>query len=717
MWSDPQRIVALLREAGRPMKPKEIAAALRVPEGSHAELRDLLEQLDEDGVLHRVQRQRYTVSHAEPLREGRLQTTRGGAGFVIPADRTRDIYIAPDALGTAVDGDRVVVRLLRHTREERPEGRIVSVLERAHDTLVGTFHAPRPGASRRSARGSVSPQDRRLGRDVTVRPGTTHSAVDGDLVVVRIVDWGDDQYGPSGEVTEVLGQPGAPGVDSLAVIRAHHLPLSFPEEVEAAAEALRARGVTAADLDGREDLRDRLVFTIDPADARDHDDALSIDAGDDGWTVGIHIADVSHYVRENDVLDAEAARRGTSVYLVDRVVPMLPHALSSDLCSLLPDVDRLTLSLFVDVAGDGTPTGSRLVRGVIRSAHKLSYERAQEVLDGTAGVSADTDAALRELDRVAGLLRAARTARGSIDLDVPEARIHLDAGGEPVDVQKAARLSTHRLVEDLMLLANETIAARAEHAEVPFIYRIHERPDETRMTQLAELVGGLGYRLGGHGAPTPRDLQQLLEEAAGRPESALLSTVVLRSMKQARYAETNLGHFGLAARAYTHFTSPIRRYPDLVVHRLSSALFIDGVAPWLDAEQLGDSARQSSERERAATAAERDSRDLMKVRFMAQHLGAEFAGTIAGVTAFGFFVLIDEFFIEGLVHVSTLDDDFYRHIEEQHALVGERTGRRLRTGDRVEVRVAAVDTELRRIDFQLVSATRSQTRRRSGKPR
>ena len=708
---DPRTIVDFLREeAGRPLKPKDLAKALHVPEGEYAEFRELLQRLEDEGVLYRVQRQRYAAPERINLLVGRIQTTRGGAGFLIPEDRSRDVFISMQSLNTAIDGDKVVVRVESRARGDRPEGRVIRVLERARTTVVGTFHDVKPGRGRRASHGFVVPEDRKLPWDVFVAPGGGGSAAEGDLVVVRITDWGSGHRGPTGEVEEVLGRPGEPGVDVLAIMRAHELPTDFPADVEEAAEQLQARGVTDADRAGREDLRSAVVFTIDPADARDHDDALSIERQGDGWRVGIHIADVSHYVREGDVIDREAATRGTSVYLVDRVVPMLPHALSSDICSLVPDGDRLTLSLFVDLAADGSPTGSRLVRAVIRSRHKLSYEDAQAVLDEERSVDAETDAALRDLRDVARLLRQERSGRGSLDLDLPEARVILGDDGEPTDIQRVVRLETHRLIEDFMLLANETIARRAIDAGVPFIYRVHEPPDSGRMDQLRDFVATFGHRLGGRGgSPSPRDVQRLLAAAEGKPEAGLISTVVLRSMKQARYSEQSLGHFGLATSSYTHFTSPIRRYPDLIVHRLAAAIFIDGRAPWLDEERLADVARTSSERERIAVAAERDSKDLKKVEFMQRHLGSDFQGTISGVTAFGFFVLLDDFFVDGLVHVSSLDDDYYLFLEDQHALVGERTKRRFRTGDRVRVKVARVDLEERRIDFQLMDAPRQRS--------
>lgn len=682
--------------AGKPLDARDLAKGLRIPATQVAALREELAALEAQGVLYRVQGQRYAAPERINLAVGRISTTRRGSGFLIPDDDGPDIFIPPNELATANGGDRAVVRIESRKRGDRPEGRVIRILKRQRESIVGTFHA---GASARSAYGYVVPEDRRFRWDVMVPEGQTGGAEDGQVVVVRITDWGGPARSPAGEVAKVLGRIEDPGVDVLAIIHAHELATEFPPDVEAEAARIRTRGLSEEDLHGREDLRDRLVFTIDPADAKDHDDALSITGVDEGrWEVGVHIADVSHYVREGSPLDREAYARGTSTYLVDRVIPMLPHALSSDLCSLRPGEDRLALSLLLHVDGDGAVHAHRLVRSVIRSAHKLAYEVAQEILDGTHAIDEPTAAALRQLLAISRALRARRQARGSLDFDLPEARVVLDTSGEPTDIQRRERLEAHRLIEDFMLLANETIAQTAAQRRIPFLYRIHEKPDEAKLEQLREFAGSIGYRLG---KATPRDLQRLIAQSHQRPDGALLSTVVLRSMKQARYAAENLGHFGLAARHYTHFTSPIRRYPDLVVHRLSGRVFIDGVASGMTAEGLAEVAAQSSERERAAVAAERDSIDLKKVEFMQQHVGESFDGSIAGVTAFGMFVLLDDYFVEGLVHVSSLADDYYLFLEDQYALVGENTRRRFRLGDRVRVRVASVNIEERQIDFVL----------------
>ncbi len=698
----PERIVEYLRtEAGRPLKAKELARGLGVSTADYADFRALLARLEDQGTVYRVQRQRYAVPEKISLVVGRLQTIKSGAGFVVPEDGGPDLYISPEGLGSAVDGDRVVARVERRRRAQRREGRIIKVLERAREFIVGSYHPARNF-------GFVVPDERKLTRDVFIPPGLDGGASEGDVVVVRVTNWGDEYRGPAGEVHRVLGPASAAGVDVLAVIYGHGLPLDFPPEVIAEAEAVRDRGITAEDFAGRRDLRDRLIFTIDPADARDHDDALSVEpAGDGLWKVGVHIADVSAYVPDGSALDVEAMRRGTSIYLVDRVIPMLPEALSNELCSLKPDQDRLAVSVFITVDDEGEVRDSEVVRSVIRSRHRLSYDEAQAVLDNDASIDPETDESLRRLLELSRALRRKREKRGSLDFDLPEARVILNTRGEPTDIQRVLRLESHRLIEDFMLLANETIARTAVRAKIPFLFRIHERPDLDRMEQLREFVSSFGYRVGGRTEIRPKDLQRLLKQVRGRPEEGLISTVVLRSMKQARYSHENLGHFGLAATHYTHFTSPIRRYPDLVVHRLVKRAFIDGerIPEELNDEALPAVARLSSERERVAVEAERDSVALKKVEFMERHLGAVFEGTISGVVPFGFFVLLDDFFVEGLVHVSSLDDDYYVYLEEQFALVGEHRRRRFQLGGRVKVQVARVDRLERAIDFVLVDGS------------
>lgn len=684
----------LQSEARRPLKAKELAKAMDVAEADYAEFKDLLSRMVDDGVLYRAKSQRYALPEKINLATGPLQVIRSGAGFV-ETEEGPDIFIPPNAMDTAMDGDRVVARVERKRSGDRPEGRIIKVLERARTTVVGVYHPAK-------SYGFVVPEDQKLNKDVFVPPGQDGGAADGDVVVVRVTSWGDKQRGPAGEVETVLGKLGDAGVDVLAVAYGHELPLDFPPEVESEAARLKERGVQIPAKTERHDLRGQLIFTIDPADAKDHDDALSIQRGEDGlWHVGIHIADVSHYVEEGGQIDQEAFKRATSVYLVDRVIPMLPEALSNDLCSLRPHEDRFAMSLLLRMDEDANVRDYELVRSVIRSAHKLSYEDAQAVIEGSSSVSEEADQAIRDLTALGRKLRAKRGARGSIDFDLPEARVVLNTVGEPTDIQKVLRFEAHRLVEDFMILANETVDRAARERKLPFLRRVHENPDGDRLERLQTFLAGLGVRIPDD--PSPKDLQQAIAKFDGRPEESLVSTVVLRSMKRARYSEKPLGHFGLATDHYTHFTSPIRRYSDLVVHRLSGRAMVDGekLPEELRTQHLPAVARRTSERERVAVDAERDSVDLKKTEFMEQHVGDSFDGTIAGVTSFGIFVLLDRYFVEGLVHVSSLGDDYYVFLEDKFALVGENTKKQFRLGDRVRVRVASVNLEDRKIDFIL----------------
>jgi ribonuclease R len=696
---------ALKRSRRGPMKPKELARALDLPREEYRKFRELLRELEARGDLYRNRGNRYAVPGRIHLVVGELRVTRSGDAFLVPDEPGEtDVFVAARHQESAMDGDRVVVRVEGRPPGRNPVGRVVKILERARPTVVGRYHRSRKF-------GFIRPLDRRVSRDVLIPEGSEGEADEGDVVLVRITQFGSPTRNAVGEVDLVLGPLDQPGVDVLAILHGHGLPRAFPTEVEAEAaqaeERLREPGL-------REDHRELLVFTIDPADARDHDDALSIRSLGGGLhEVGIHIADVSHFVPEGSALDLEALKRGTSVYLVDQVVPMLPHGLSSHLCSLGAGEDRLALSLFVSLDGEGKIREHRMARTWIRSRHSLDYHRVQRVLEGEDTVDAETDAALAELNRLAGALRARRRARGSLDFDLPETRVVLDDEGIPMDIQRVVSLDSHRLIEDFMLLANEVVAREVVARELPIPYRVHEPPTSDRLEELREFLRPFGHVLP-QKRVKPRKLQQILDQVRGHPEETLISTVVLRSMNRARYASDNLGHFGLASDAYLHFTSPIRRYPDLVVHRVVTRVILEGAPPlerWTDA--LGDVADRSSERERLAQQAERDSVEMKKIEYMRRHLGDHFDGTVAGVTAFGFFVLLDQVFVEGLVHVSNLEDDYYTFVPEAYALVGDRTGRRFRIGDRVQVQVVRADKEERQIDFLLVSGPEGAAAMRS----
>lgn len=695
---DESRVLEVLRGSRHgPMKPKQMARALEVATGDYKAFRGQLRDMESRGIVYRVKGGRYASPDRISLVPGRVSTIRSGDAFIRPDDAgEQDVFVREGDLQTAMDGDKVVVRIEGRPKGRNPVGRVIKVLERAHPTVVGTYHQGRK-------MGYVVPLDPKMGPDILIPWGDEGEAGEGDVVVVRIVSYGARRHGPSGEVERVLGPMSDPGVDVLSVLFGHGLSLEFDRAVETAAAAFAERPVEVGE--DREDCRDQLVFTIDPADAKDHDDALSIRPLDGGrYEVAIHIADVSYYVPKGGPVDLEALDRGTSVYLVDRTVPMLPHSLSSGACSLVPDEDRYAMSVFATLDLEGGVHGHRFARTVIRSRHKLAYETVNEVLEGAGSVDAETDAAIRDLDRVARGLRARREARGSIDFDMPEARVVLGDDGAPVDIQRVERLDSHRLVEDFMLLANELVARIGEEKKMPVLYRVHEPPTVEKTEALREFLATLGHTLPRRSL-RPKDLQAVLERVDGRPEEALVSTVVLRSMQRARYAPDNLGHFGLALEHYAHFTSPIRRYPDLVTHRALVRVLLEKKAPpaeWTD--ELAEVADRSSWREQAATQAERDSVELKKIEFMERHLGEEFDGTVAGVTSFGFFVLLDRFFVEGLVHVNALDDDYYEFREGEYALVGSRKGRRFRLGDRVRVQVARVDKEERHVDFLLIEA-------------
>jgi ribonuclease R len=697
--SQEARVLEALEASTRgPLRAKEIARALSVPTADYRRFRRTLTGLERAGKIYRVKGHRYAVAGSLDLVVGSVSVTRSGDGFVRPEEASGDVFVPGGQLATAMDGDRVVVRIESRPRGRSPQGRVIKILDRARDSVVGTFHRSR------SLR-FVVPLDPRLSRDVLVPEGADGGAEAGDVVVVRLSSYGEGRVGPVGEVEHVLGALSDPGVDVLALAHGFGLPLDFPPEVESAARA-------AADLEpavGRVDRTELLTFTIDPADAKDHDDALSITRGESGEIeVGVHIADVSHFVPEGGPVDREAFARGTSVYLVDRTLPMLPDSLSGDLCSLRANEDRFAVSLFLRFDRAGRVVTHRYERTLIRSRFRLAYEDVQEVLDGKRSVDDGLAEALRTLDDLARVIREERRQRGALDLDLPEAKVLLDEDGVPVDIQRRPRLASHRLVEDFMVLANETVAADAEERGLDLLYRVHEGPTRERTEELRVLLSRLGHRLGKRGALRPKDVQRLLDAVRGRPEETLVSTVVLRSLGRARYDPHNLGHFGLASSHYLHFTSPIRRYPDLVVHREAVRTLIDGAAPRRRAaDELRSVAERANAREEAAKEAERASVAMKKVEFMERHLGEEFDGRISGVAAFGFFVTLDRFFVDGLVHVNSLQDDFYRLQEERYALVGDRGRRSYRLGQPVRVQVARVDKEARHVDFLLIRAGRA----------
>ena len=631
---------------------------------------------------------------------------RRGFGFVAVEGEDEDIYIGPRSLHTALHGDIVEVVLFagragrgRGRDDDRAEGEVVAIVERTLSTITGRLEAGRSSYF-------VVPDDERFGRDIYVAREDTLNAKPGDKVVVRLMEWTDENLSPEGTVAEVLGPSGDARVEVLSVARTFNLPDHFPPDVEKEAAAFGA-AIGREEIARRIDCRGITTVTIDPEDAKDFDDAVSYEPlRGGGWRLGVHIADVSHYVRPGTALDREAFARGTSVYMVNEVVPMLPERLSNDLCSLRPDVDRLTYSVFMDVDPAGTVTDYTIGKSVIHSARRFTYEEVQRVIEAGKGDHAGVILPLFQLSKV---LLKRRRKNGSLDFDTGEAKFQFDAEGLPSRIIKKIRLDAHRLIEECMLLANETVArhigSRKKETEVrPFIYRVHDRPDPVKLQELAGFVKQFGFSLDAKNGVSSRELQKLLDRVDGSEVENVINEVALRSMAKAVYATKNIGHYGLAFTHYTHFTSPIRRYPDLIVHRLLEEYDRPVQGKRLEElrTMLPDIARQSSERERHAAEAERASVKVMQVEYMKRHVGDEFPGVITGVTNFGLFVEINELLVEGMIPLRELTDDYYVFDEKKYSIRGRSNGKVYRLGDPLRVQVLAVDPGTRKIDFQIV---------------
>jgi len=699
-----RRVLDVVSRLGKPVSVRDLVRALSLDPPARRELKAVLRRLIANGALVDLRGARVGLPDRMNLVVGRLSCSPSGHGFVVPEVRGEgqgDLFVAAANIREALHGDRVVARVERHG-PKGPEGRIIRVLERANERLVGRYEDDGPLG------GHVVPFDPRILHEIFLPAGEERGALAGQMVTVEITRPPTATRNPAGRVVEVLGRLTDPGVDLKVVVAKHALPDAFPEEVEEEARRV-ARPVGQEDVAGRTDFRGELTVTIDPETARDHDDAVGIERRPHGgYRLAVHIADVAHYVREAGALDQEAYLRGTSVYFPDRVLPMLPHALSSDVCSLIEGHDRLTQSAVIDLDARGRVERTTFHDGVIRSAARLSYAEAQAIVDGdreSRGRHPAVVEPLLAMDELAKLMRKRRYERGSLDFDLPEPKLVLDAAGEMTGIVRHERLDSMRLVEEFMLAANEAVAERLHRAGAGALYRIHEQPDPERVEEFVELVASLGYRVPATGSVRPEDFQRVLRQIEGKPEEKLVSYLLLRTMKLARYHEENLGHFGLATDMYAHFTSPIRRYPDLVVHRALRALRRGrdaGREAWLR-EKLPEMGLHLSDRERRASEAERELVEWKKVRFMAGKVGETFSGLVTGVQAFGLFAELDEIYVQGLVHVSSMTDDYYRLDERGHRLVGENTGTVYRLGDRVRVQVARVDLVRRQVDFALAS--------------
>jgi ribonuclease R len=702
-----ERVLQLIRErVHHPAGPRELLQLLQIPREERAGFKRHLRALVESGDLVQVRGHRFGLPEKMDLHAGRLQTHPSGFGFVVPEpplESGGDIYISAANLGDAVHGDRVVARIERVKEGGRAEGRVMRVLDRGSARIVGRFERDRRG-------GHVEPFDKRILLHVAIAPGQERGAEPGDMVTVQLTRWPASGKPAAGEITRVLGDIDAPGVDTEIIIQKYGIP--DEHSAEATGEAVRlGSSVPRGEIRSRTDFRNVQTVTIDGEHARDFDDAITIERLANGnYWLGVHIADVSHYVREGTALDREAYDRGTSVYFPERAVHMFPAELATGLCSLNPRVDRLVQSCLMEVDARGRVVRSEFHDGVINSDERMTYTEVNGILTDKDPVLRDRYAALvpmfELMEELFRILNDARHRRGSIDFDLNEAEIILDEGGLVEDIVALERNVAHRLIEEFMLLANETVASFLDERGVPALYRVHEPPDAAKVIKFEEFIGGFGYGLGASFADMrPVHFQRLVERIHGKPEEKPIAFLMLRTMQKARYAPQNLGHFGLAAKSYTHFTSPIRRYPDLVVHRAlraarHAALTADEQEA--QAEEMPEIAQHTSDMERRADEAERELLQWKKVKFMADKVGDEFEGYITGVAPFGLFIELVEHYVEGMVHVSTMADDYYRYVESGHLLYGERTQRKYRLGDKVRVQVVRVNMEMRQIDLGLV---------------
>jgi ribonuclease R len=686
----------------RPMLREELLIQFGIDKSESKEFYKVLEGLEKDGVLVRNQNHRYGLLNTDYLVVGKLEGHEKGFGFVISKDKVReDVFITAENMNGAMNGDTVVANILKKSEAgKREEGEIIRVLERGNKYLVGTFEE-------NNNFGFLIPDDQKISYDVFIPKAYTKGALNNQKVVIEITKWPEARRNPEGKVIEVLGFLSDPGTDILSIIRQFDLPEKFPEKVQE--EANNApESISKRDIEGRTDLRHLKTFTIDGADAKDIDDAVSIETLENGnYKLGVHIADVAHYVHENSPMDREALERGNSVYLIDRVIPMLPRELSNGICSLNPNVDRLTLSVIMEINKNGSVVDHQIFESVINSSYRLVYDDISDYLenDDEAAIEKLKDLLeeLKLMEELMQILYDKRDARGSIDFDFPETKITLDDQGKPIEIKKDERRIANRLIEEFMLVTNETVAEEYFWAEVPFLYRIHEDPNPEKLVDFAKFIHNFGYSLKGKEIH-PKELQLLIQEIRGKKEELVISTLLLRSLRKAIYSSTPDTHFGLASKYYAHFTAPIRRYPDLIIHRIIKQ-YIKGKLS-LDKQGrlekiLPEIAEHTSMTERRADEAEREVADLKKAQYMKDKIGEEFQGIISSLTNFGIFVQLENT-IEGLVHFSNMLDDYYHFDEEKFHIIGERTNRLYKLGDEVTIKVIGVDIAKRNIDFQIV---------------
>ncbi len=684
-----------------PMKIKELAIIMSVPREEREALAQVLDALVLEGKIECSKRGKYSKAESKFLTGAFIGNTRG-FGFVSVEGEEEDIFIPESQINGAIHGDTVQVALTPGKVEDgkRREGAIVKILQRGMTQLVGTFQKSKNF-------GFVIPDDGKLGQDIFIPIEHSKGAVDGHKVVVEITDYGSVRKKPEGKVIEIIGHINDPGTDIMSIVKGYDLPVEFPDKVLNQAERV-AKPVSTADMAGRMDIRDWQMVTIDGEDAKDLDDAITLTKEGENFCLGVHIADVTNYVQEHSALDVEALERGTSVYLVDRVLPMLPHVLSNGICSLNQGEDRLALSCIMTIDPKGNVIDHKIAETVVCVDRRMSYTSVRKILKDKDEAERKEYEALvpmfERMEELASILREKRKKRGSIDFDLPETKIILDREGHPLEIKPYERNVATKIIEDFMLIANETVAQDFFWQEIPFVYRTHDVPDPEKIHKLSLFIHNFGYTMRiGQEEIHPKELQKLLEKIEDTPEEPLISRLTLRSMKQAKYAPECTGHFGLATQYYCHFTSPIRRYPDLQIHRIIKETLRGKMTEKRLAHYegiLSEVAAQSSKRERRAEEAERETDKLKKVEYMSGRIGQMFEGVISGVTAWGMYVELPNT-VEGMVHVTNLRDDYYHYDEAAYELTGEATGKRYKLGQKIQVVVADTDKMTRTIDFVL----------------
>ena len=686
-----------------PMSKEELAVEFDMGSKDLKKFYEVIDQMEKEGLVVKTKNAKYGLIDNEYLITGKLQGHERGFGFLIPEDKERkDIFVPAENMNGAMHGDKVIVNITRRGDEDRrEEGEIIKILERKNTTIVGTFEDNKNF-------GFVVPDERKIGYDIFIPKARSKGAKTNQKVVIEITTWPMARRNPEGKVIEVLGYLSEQGTDILSIIRQFELPEEFPKQVKKIAQEI-PQEVDREEAVKRVDLRDLNTFTIDGADAKDIDDAVSIELKENGnYYLGVHIADVSHYVKMNSIIDKEAEKRGNSVYLIDRVIPMLPEELSNGICSLNPNVDRLCLSVFMEIDKNGKVVDNKIVEGLMNSKHRLVYDDVSDFLEDDdvdakeklKGVTED----LKLMEELMDILYIKRERRGSINFDFPETEITLDKSGVPVEIKQRDRRIADKLIEEFMLVCNETVGERFFWSDIPFLYRTHDEPSPEKIAAFSKVLHNFGYSIKGQQEVHPKELQLLSKEIKGKKEEPLLSTLMLRSMKKAIYSEEQGIHFGLAAEYYSHFTAPIRRYSDLIVHRIIKE-YINGrldrkLTSKLD-KILPEIADQVSMTEKRAEEAEREVEDMKKAQYMKKHIGEEFDGIISSLTNFGIFIQLENT-IEGLVHFNNMLDDYYHFDEENYHIIGDRTKKMYKLGDEVKIRVTNSDVMKRDIDFEIV---------------